>query len=436
MLLGIKSKKVLLARHTFIGSLAIFVVYLFWLSRPELSSDVRLWRALGDTGFSFLFITLVIGPLAKLWRSALRLVSWRREFGIWFTLLALAHLIRVNEYALSEPGLELPRLLGLVALFFTLALMATSSDRAVNFLGILSWKWLHSFAYVIFYLVALHTSYFLFMRYPESQNWFRYPFLGMTLMVFALQISAFVETVIQQKHRGWNEIIENKKLQLPIIEQKTIAEKTCEVSFDLSHKGFKFLAGQYIRVSVPKLLYSDPKGMSRVFSIVSSPNNKDKISIVFRDSGSGFKRTLMKLPIGSLVDIEGPFGYFTLPQNSSQPIVFIAGGIGITPCLSMIRYATEEKLAHPITLLYANKNTENVAYFEECTTLVKQNSRFLLKNQFGHIDDNFIRQSVENLDEPVWYIVGLPAMVADMRNLLSHLGVGDAKIYFEDFTGY
>lgn len=226
------------------------------------------------------------------------------------------------------------------------------------------------------------------------------------------------------------------KLQFPIIEQKTIAEKTCEVSFDLSRKEFKFLAGQYIRVSVLKFLYSDPKGMSRVFSIASSPNDKNRISIAFRDSGSGFKRTLTKLPIGSLVDIEGPFGYFTLPQNSSQPIVFIAGGIGITPCLSMIRYATEEKLVHPITLLYANRNTENAAYLEECATLVKQNSRFLLKNQFGRIDDNFIRQSVESLDEPVWYIVGLPAMVADMRNLLSHLGVGDAKIYFEDFTGY
>lgn len=203
MLLGIKSKKVLLARHAFIGSLAIFVVYLFWLSRPGLSSNVRLWRALGDTGFSFLFITLVIGPLAKLWRPVLRLAPWRREFGIWFALLALAHFIRVSEYALSEPGLELPRLLGLIALFFAMTLMITSSDRAVNFLGISSWKWLHSFAHVIFYLVALHASYFLFMRYPESQNWFRYSFFGMTLTVFALQISAFIKTVIQQKYRSF-----------------------------------------------------------------------------------------------------------------------------------------------------------------------------------------------------------------------------------------
>ena len=225
-------------------------------------------------------------------------------------------------------------------------------------------------------------------------------------------------------------------LQIPIIEQKIITEKTYEVSFGLSGKKFEFLAGQYIRVSVSKLFYSDPKGTSRVFSISSSPNDKNKISVAFRDSGSGFKRILMELPLGSLVDIEGPFGYFTLPKDTSRPLVFIAGGIGITPFLSMIRFATEQKLTHQITLLYANRNAESAAYLEELTTITKQNPRFLLKNQFGRIDTDLIRQSINNLDEPVWYIVGLPTMVADMRSLLSQLSVSEAKVYFEDFTGY
>lgn len=231
-------------------------------------------------------------------------------------------------------------------------------------------------------------------------------------------------------------IVDNKTLKLPIIEQKIIAEKTCEVSFGLSGKEFDFWAGQYIRVSVPNLLHTDPKGPSRVFSIVSSPNDKNKISVAFRDSDSGFKRTLMELPHGSLVDIEGPFGYFTLPKDTSRSLVFLTGGIGITPFLSMIRFATEQKLAHQITLLYANRNAESATYLEKLTTIAKQNPRFLLKNKFGRIDEDFVRQIIKNLDEPVWYIVGLPAMVADMRSLLSHLGVSDSKIYFEDFTGY
>lgn len=227
-----------------------------------------------------------------------------------------------------------------------------------------------------------------------------------------------------------------KTLQLPIIKQKTVAEKTREVSFDLLGKEFNFLAGQYIRVSVSKLLYPDPKGASRVFSISSSPNDKNKISVAFRDSGSGFKRTLMELSLGSFVDIEGPFGYFTLPKDISRPLVFIAGGIGITPFLSMIRFATEQKLAHKITLLYANRNTESAAYLEELTTIAKQNSHFLLKNQFGRIDEDFIRQNVKDINESAWYLAGLPDMVTDMRNLLSRLGMNETKVYFEDFVGY
>ena len=230
--------------------------------------------------------------------------------------------------------------------------------------------------------------------------------------------------------------MENKKLNIPIIQQKNIAEKTCEVSFGLSGEEFSFLAGQYIRASVSELLYPDPRGMSRLFSIASSPNDKNKISVAFRDSGSGFKRTLMELPLGSLVNIEGPFGYFTLPKNQNQPIVLIAGGIGITPCISMIRYATEEKLAYPMTLFYSNKNAENAAYLEELETIAKQNPHFLLKNNFGRIGENFIQQSIKNLAEPFWYVVGPGAMVSDTRDLLSHLGVNENQIYSEDFTGY
>lgn len=161
-------------------------------------------------------------------------------------------------------------------------------------------------------------------------------------------------------------------IKLPIIEQRTIAEKTDEVSFDLSGKNFVFIAGQYIRVTIPKLLYADPKGSSRVFTIASSPNEKNKLSIAFRDSGSGFKRTLLELPRGSLVEIEGPFGHFVLPRDASRPLVFIAGGIGITPFLSMIRFANENKLNYQITLLYANKNKENAAYLEELTSIAQK----------------------------------------------------------------
>lgn len=433
MLIGIKSRKILFLRHLTIGTIASLIIFLLLLSRPKPTFDVRLWRALGETAFIFLFVTLAIGPAAKLWRCAIYLIPWRRETGIWFAVLALAHFLNVFEFAFKEPGIELPRLLGLVALVWTLILALTSSDRAVNFLGISSWKWLHSMAYVIFYLVCAHATYFLFWRYPEA-NWFRFIFLGMAVTIPILQISAFIKEVKRQKVNS--SAVQTKKLFVPIFNRTIIAEKTCEVSFDLRKKEFKFQAGQHIWVTVPKLLHPDPKGNSRVFSIATSPADKEKISIAFRDSGSGFKKTLMELPIGTLIEVEGPYGSFTLTNDTSKPLVFIAGGIGITPFLSMIRLIHSAKLKHTITLIYANRNKESAAYLDELENYSKQNHRFKIENKFGRIDEEFIRQSIPNLNEVLWYIVGPPPMVASTKDILNKIGISSNQIFIEEFLGY
>lgn len=433
MLLGPKSNKNLFLRHLIAGSFAIVLVFLFWFFRPGLPFDARLWRAFADTAFVFLFFTLAIGPLSKLWTSSLRFLSWRRETGIWFALLAVSHFIRVINFALLEPGIELPRFLGFIALFWAMVLAATSSDFMVNFLGASSWKWLHSMTYVIFYFVVAHTAYFLFWRYPEL-NWFKHPFLTMASATILLQITAFIKEVFRRSGEKTN--IKIRKLQLPILSQKIIAEKTCEISFNLRGRTFDFIAGQHIRVNVPKLLYSDSKGAFRVFSVASSPNDKNRISIAFRNSGSGFKRTLMDLPIGSLINIDGPFGHFALPKSTVNPLIFIAGGIGITPLISMVRFVVEKNLSHKITLLYVNRSRESAAYIGELEAIAAQKPRFIIKNKFGFIDVKFIQESVNDIEKSLWYIAGPIPMVAEAKNILCQLGASGNEIYSEEFAGY
>jgi len=220
-----------------------------------------------------------------------------------------------------------------------------------------------------------------------------------------------------------------------IVEHKQIAENTVEVSFKRPGN-FSFRAGQYIQLGMPKLLYLDYKGTSRVFSICSSPNDRGKISIAFRDSGSGFKQTLLESPIGTGVIIKGPFGFFTFPKNFFRPLIFIAGGIGITPYLSMVRYVAQERIKIFMTLLYANRNKESAAYLEELQDTTKKNPYFVLKNKFGKIDEQFIGQNVKNMQQCIWHIAGPPAMVDSIRNLLFLLSIDEGKIYFEEFLGY
>ena len=430
MLLGIKTKKELFLRHLLIGFGAFLLVYLYWLTKSDILGNQRIWRSLGDSAYTLLFLTLIIGPLAKLNNRFQKILTWRRETGIWFAFIAILHAVFVFGYSLNEPGIQLATTLGYIGLFWAVVLMLTSSDRAVNWLGISAWKWLHTMTYVIFYVISAHIAYFLFWRYSEN-NPFQYIFLIMIVTVLTLQTLAFIKEVKRQK---FNTRTIRRRVSLPIISQKEVAKDTYEISFDNSKGNLKFIAGQYIKVYIPKLLYPDVRGNQRMFSICSSPNNKNKISIAFRNSGSGFKKGLIELPIGSIIEIEGPFGSFTLPESTDDPIVLIAGGIGITPILSMIRFANEKITKHMITLLYSNKDKESSAYLTELTNTAQNNEKIVLKNKFSSINEEFIKENIK--DHAKWYIAGPPAMIDSTRGILSKLKIDSNDIYFEEFSGY
>ncbi len=220
----------------------------------------------------------------------------------------------------------------------------------------------------------------------------------------------------------------------PIINRKEIALDTLEVSFRRP-EGFSFRAGQYVQVAVPRLLFGDAKGASRLFSIASSPLEQAKLSIAFRMTGSGFKRTLENLPMKSMVSIEGPHGFFTLPE-ADEPLVIIAGGIGITAYLGMVQVAAKQRPGLPITLLYANKTRNRVAYLKELEALAVSNKHFELKTITGSIDEQDIWECAEAQPDCRWHIAGPPAMVDYVRNILILLDVPEGRIYHEHFIGY
>lgn len=211
------------SRHGATLAVASTLVWGFWASRPQWSADMRLWKAIGDASLVLLIATLSLGPVARLRPSVRRWLPWRREAGIWFGVLAVAHTVlilngwarwsfarllgyefvpQLGRTARMEPGFGLANVLGLLALAWTLALVATSTDRAVRWLGPRAWKWLHNASYTIFYLVVVHVGYFLFIHYtlsfhrdPPPPDWFRAPFVVLAAGVVALQIAAFVITV-------------------------------------------------------------------------------------------------------------------------------------------------------------------------------------------------------------------------------------------------
>jgi ferredoxin-NADP reductase len=163
-----------------------------------------------------------------------------------------------------------------------------------------------------------------------------------------------------------------------------------------------------------------------------------------------FKRALSVLPIGSPARIEGPMGSFCLHNNTAKPAVFLAGGIGIAPFLSMLSYATGERLRHSVVLFYANRDLEGAAFMNSLWKLECTNPRFRFvptltrvanndrgwKGKTGHISSEMLVTRVGNLAGPIYYIAGPPPMVAATRRTLCEVGVDEDDVRTEEFSGY
>jgi ferredoxin-NADP reductase len=237
--------------------------------------------------------------------------------------------------------------------------------------------------------------------------------------------------------------------QSTLLGRTEVAEGTMAFQFEKPNN-FIFKAGQYIDLTLsgsqPQLGPSD--GMTHIFSIASSPSDKDLI-VTTRMRNTVFKQTISTLPIGNRARIEGPMGSFTLHNNTARPAVFLAGGIGIAPFLSMLSYATEERLRHPIVLFYANRYLEDAAFIDALWKLERANPRFRFvptltrvasnngwKGKIGRISSEMLLTHVGILRGPIYYLAGPPTMVAAARRTLSEVGVDEDDIRTEEFAGY
>src|SRR6202163_2307895 len=145
-----------------------------------------------------------------------------------------------------------------------------------------------------------------------------------------------------------------------LLGRTTVAEGTMAFRFE-KPLNFVFKAGQYIDLVLSGSGPGSSNGLTHTFSIASSPFDEELL-VTTRMRSTLFKQALSVLPIGTGARIEGPMGSFSLHNNTSRLAVLLAGGIGIAPFLSMVSYATAEKLRHPIILFYANRYLEDAAF--------------------------------------------------------------------------
>jgi ferredoxin-NADP reductase len=236
--------------------------------------------------------------------------------------------------------------------------------------------------------------------------------------------------------------------RVKLLDKAPVAEGTMAFSF-AKPDGFSFRPGQSSDLTLLDPTETDAEGNVRTFSIVSAPS-EDNLTFATRMRDTAFKRVLRNMSPGTEIKLEGPMGSFNLHKNPAKPAVLLAGGIGITPFMSMARDAARQKDPHQIHLFYSNRRPEDTAFHDELKALAQQNPNFHLvatmteidksklpwDGERGFLDAAMLKRHLPALNGPIYYLAGPPGMVTAMRDMLVKAGADEDDIRAEDFAGY
>ena len=197
-------------------------------------------------------------------------------------------------------------------------------------------------------------------------------------------------------------------------------------------------------------VHADSRGNRRYFTIASSPTENELImGVKFYPNGSTFKGTLGSLKRDDHVLAGSLAGDFTLPDDLRQKMVFIAGGIGVTPFRSMVKYMTDMKQHRDVVMFYSNKTYEDIAYkdvFDTAGNVMGMKTVYVITdptttalpvNMYsGMLDQNLVMKEVPDWRERMFYLSGPHGMVTGFGATLSKMGVPESRIIKDFFPGF
>ena len=246
---------------------------------------------------------------------------------------------------------------------------------------------------------------------------------------------------------GYSKNLKYPMYKYKVLENKMITPSVCLLSLVCKEGGHPLLhePGQYASISLRNK--SRPTA-NRCFSIVSSPTEQQILQFSVRVGGK-FTSALPELKSGDNVDVRGPFGNFIFNKYIHENLVLFAGGIGIAPFISVIRYATELNLKNKIHLVYSCRNQDDIPFREELIALQETNKNlqitFVISDNkqdklnglhviSGRIDETTINQLDLNYQEQTYMVCGPAPYMNTIFELLKQKGVPNQRILSEAFS--
>lgn len=239
-------------------------------------------------------------------------------------------------------------------------------------------------------------------------------------------------------------------IKMKLQAKRQIAADTFEFIFDLV-RPLQFLAGQYVEVTLPHKS-KDARGNRRYFTIAASPTeNTLNLGIKFNKPSSTFKEALAQMEVGSIITAGQLGGDFILPDNKNAELIFMAGGIGVTPFRSMIKYLLDTKDQRKVTLFYAVNTLDAIAYknfFDKAQQNMNLKVVYIVAakesvgtdwvGETGFLTPEILNKHLANLEDhrKLYYISGPNMMVEIYKNMLYAKDVTAKQIRTDYFPGF
>lgn len=420
-------------------------------------------RTTGKLSIVFLTLSLLVTPLRRLtgWNG---LIAVRRNLGLFGFYYAAAHFAVFFAFdragSLGSTATEIVERVylwfGFGALVLMVPLAVTSTDGMVSRLGARRWKRLHRLAYAVVLGAVVH--FWLLVKSDLRQPIvFGAIFAAMILYRIALHYvdlrralaaarqkatTASAAAAAPRKRRFWS-----GELRVARIFDETHDVKTFRLAMpDGGPLPFEHVPGQYLNLA----LEIGGRRVNRSYTIASSPARAASCEISVKRIGLASSHLHDTLREGDTIKVSAPAGKFhfdgTLDGERAQRIVLIAGGVGITPMMSILRGLTDRSWPGDIYLLFANRTRADIIFESELGYLERRfpNLRVLhalskepdpaWTGARGHLTREMIEGFVPELRRGPVMLCGPDAMMAAMRALLVGMGVPDAEIHQEAFA--
>lgn len=313
------------------------------------------------------------------------------------------------------PGTDLWINLGITALLCMITLLVITLYVKLPYQ---LWRFTHKFMGAVFLLGTIHAVFV-----SGAFQGFKPLAYYMYFIFFVGLIAYFYRTIAGRF------LVRRKKYS--VVNVKMVNPSVTEVDMIPVNKPIKAIPGQFIFV------YFKSAGVSNEthpFS-VSTIAPDGKISISAKSSGD-YTETLKNIQAGDVATIEGAFGRFNYALYKNYNQVWIAGGIGITPFLSMAQNLADPQ--YQITLYYSVTNPEEAVYLPELLQLSQAKPNFkvipIYTKTMGRLSAETIAQQVGDIAKYDFFLCGPPPMMKSMHKQLNQIKVRDTKIHSEEFA--